>query len=75
MCAPDGGVGESRRALHVAEGRCGLTGAHVELWAAHAVVSGRTVVKTLPILPHPLPPQKQEELGLAVHTAVVSGAH
>lgn len=53
----------------------GLTGAHVEFGAAHAVVSGRTVVETLPVLPHPLPPQKQEELGLAVYTAVVPGAH
>lgn len=32
-------------------------------------------METLPILPHPLPPQEQEELGLAVYTAVVSGAH
>lgn len=53
----------------------GLTGAHVEFGAAHAVVSGWTVMKTLPVLPHPLPPQKQEEFGLAVYTAVVPGAH
>lgn len=53
----------------------GLTGAHVEFGAAHAVVSGWTVVKTFPVLPHPLPPQKQEEFGLAVYTAVVPGAH
>lgn len=52
-----------------------LTGAHVEFRGSHAVVPGWTVVKTLPILPHPLPPQKQEELGLAVYAAVVSGAH
>lgn len=32
-------------------------------------------MKTLPILPHPLPPQKQEQFGLAVHTAVIPGAH
>lgn len=32
-------------------------------------------MKTLPVLPHPLPPQKQEEFGLAVYTAVVPGAH
>lgn len=32
-------------------------------------------MKTFPILPHPLSPQKQEEFGLAVHTAVVPGAH
>lgn len=32
-------------------------------------------MKTLPVLPHPFPPQKQEEFGLAVYTAVVSGAH
>lgn len=53
----------------------GLTGAHVEFGAAHAVVSGWTVVKALPILPHPLSPKKQEEFGLAVYTAVVPGAH
>lgn len=53
----------------------GLTGAHVEFGGSHAVVSDRTVVKTLPVLPHPLPPQKQEEFGLAVYTAVVPGAH
>lgn len=52
-----------------------LTGANVELWAAYAVVSSWTVVETLPVLPHPLPPQEQEEFGLAVYTAVVSGAH
>lgn len=50
-------------------------GAHVEFGASHAVVSGRTVVKTLPVLPHPLPPQEQEEFGLAVHAAVIPGAH
>lgn len=32
-------------------------------------------MKTLPVLPHPLPPQKQEQFGLAVHTAVIPGAH
>lgn len=32
-------------------------------------------MKTFPVLPHPLPPQEQKEFGLAVHTAVVSGAH
>lgn len=52
-----------------------LTGAHVDFKGAHAVVSGRTVEQALPVLPHPLSPQKQEELGLAVHTAVVPGAH
>lgn len=52
-----------------------LTGANVELWTAYAIVSGWTVVETLPVLPHPLPPQEQEEFGLAVYTAVVSGAH
>lgn len=53
----------------------GLTGAHVEFRAAHAVISGRTVVKTLPILPHPLTSQEKEEFGLAVYAAVVLGAH
>lgn len=57
------------------KGKQGLTGANVELWAAYAVVAGWTVVETFPVLPHPLPPQKQEEFGLAVHAAVVSGAH
>lgn len=32
-------------------------------------------METLAILPHPLPPQEQEELGLAVHTPVVLGTH
>lgn len=32
-------------------------------------------METFPVLPHPLPPQEQEEFGLAVYTAVVSGAH
>lgn len=90
VCVPgdDGGCWEKRRrtsaACETEEFRWsarvdlnmeGLTGAHVELRAAHAVVSGWTVVKTLPVLPHPLPPQKQEEFGLAVYTAIVSGAH
>lgn len=52
-----------------------LTGAHVEFRAAHAVVSGRAVVQTLPVLPHPFSSQKEEEFGLAVYTAVVPGAH
>lgn len=52
-----------------------LTGAHVDFRAANAVVSGRTVVKTLAVLPHPLPSQEQEEFGLAVHAAVIPGAH
>lgn len=67
--------GESQRCGRLRGRGGGLTGAHVEFRAAHAVVSGWTVVKTLPVLPHPLPPQKQEEFGLAVYTAVVSGAH
>lgn len=73
----DGDVSEPWRARRVKarKGRRRLTGANVELWAAYAVVSGWTVVETLPILPHPLPPQEQEEFGLAVYTAVVSGAH
>lgn len=49
--------------------------AHVDLRAPHAVVPGRTVLQTLPVLPHPLAPQEQEEFGLAVNTAIVSGAH
>lgn len=32
-------------------------------------------MKTLPVLPHPLPPQKQEQFRLAVHAAVIPGAH
>lgn len=67
--------GESQRWGGVRGRLGGLTGAHVEFRAAHAVVSGWTVVKTLPVLSHPLPPQKQEEFGLAVYTAVVPGAH
>ena len=51
------------------------TGAHVDLGAAHAVVPGWAVVEALAVLPHALPPQEQEELGLAAHTAVVPGAH
>lgn len=52
-----------------------LTGAHIDFWAAHAVVPSWTVVKTLPVLPHPLSPQKQEEFGLAFYTAIIPGAH
>lgn len=74
------GGGESHGSVREMEGwgcdvRWRLTRAHVELWTAHAVVSDWTVVETLPILPHPLPPQKQEEFWLAVHTPIVSGAH
>ena len=32
-------------------------------------------MEALAVLTHPLPPQEQEELGLAVHAAVVLGAH
>lgn len=32
-------------------------------------------METFPVLPHPLPPQEQEEFGLAVYAAVVPGAH
>lgn len=46
-------------------------GAHVDVCPSHAVESRRTGVETLAVLPHPLPPQEQEELGLAVHTAVI----
>lgn len=50
-------------------------GAHVDFRSAHSVVSSWTVVKTLPILPHPLPPQEQEEFGLTIYAAIVPGAH
>jgi hypothetical protein len=53
----------------------GLTGARVDLRSSNAIVSRRTCVETLAVLPHPLPPQEQEELGLAVHAAIVLGAH
>lgn len=35
-----------------------LTGAHVDFWVAHAIVSSWTIMKTFPVLSHPLPPQK-----------------
>lgn len=71
-CGVTGGLNEGE-GIRLSSG--GLTGAHVEFGAAHAVVSSWTVVKTLPVLPHPLPPQEQKEFGLAVYTAVVPGAH
>lgn len=53
----------------------GLTGACVDLRSSNTIVSRRTCVETLAVLPHPLPPQEQEKLGLAVHAAIVLGAH
>lgn len=49
----------------------GLTWAHVDLRPTGAVVARGADVETLAVLPHPLPPQEKEELGLARHTPIV----
>lgn len=49
--------------------------ADVEFWGPQSVVSRRTGVEALPILPHPLPPQEQEQLWLAVEAPVILGAN